>query len=760
VQLKAPTAATTAGLVAADAVTSVKGTADMLAGGSYKYSYTVALPAGRARVIDAWSLTVGGAITAVSAPRGWASAVTVAGTATSILFFTNAAAPDATGVDPGAVRPGTALAGFSFVSTVSPTSVPYRTSSPSVVVPVSEAEAEDLGLAGAPPDGVEDGLVIGPAAKPIVLAASPRTLNFAVVHSATATPLGTTAPQTVRLSQSGPGGPVAWTAQSDQSWLHVSPRSGAGDAVLTLSVTDPAVLTAPSSALRGTVVITADDASNTPTVAVTLTVLSPSATRAPFGAFDTPLDQTNGVTGSIAVTGWALDDLQMSRVRILRAPLPGEGTGLVFIGNATFVDGARPDVAAAYPATPRNTRAGWGYLMLTNFLPAGGNGTYKLYAYADAAAGKSTLLGTKTIVCNNRAATTPFGAIDTPEQGATVSGLVSNFGWVLSPGTRRADPLHGGVVNVLIDGAVVGSPSAWVSRPDLAALFPANQFSGVSNALGLFGLDTTRLTNGVHTIAWVVTDSQNGTAGIGSRFFTVSNGAGLAVAATRLASLSSESIDGRQGPDLFAPFQPLSADTDGVLTVQAEQLDRIEVRVHATAGRERTPRGDRPLPVGSALDPTDGTFTWQPGPSFLGRYELVFDTPEGTRRIRVILSPQGSRTHPQLVIELPSQGSDTTGSFTVAGWALDPNATSDTGIDAIHVWAYPARGSAPIFLGAATLDGRRPDVAAIYGERFTASGYGLLVDGLAPGTYDVAVFAHSLSTGDFLPARVVRVTVR
>jgi hypothetical protein len=36
-----------------------------------------------------------------------------------------------------------------------------------------------------------------------------------------------------------------------------------------------------------------------------------------------------------------------------------------------------------------------------------------------------------------------------------------------------------------------------------------------------------------------------------------------------------------------------------------------------------------------------------------------------------------------------------------------------------------------------------PIVAALYGERFRPAGYGLIVDGLAPGTYDLVVFAWS-----------------
>jgi hypothetical protein len=36
-------------------------------------------------------------------------------------------------------------------------------------------------------------------------------------------------------------------------------------------------------------------------------------------------------------------------------------------------------------------------------------------------------------------------------------------------------------------------------------------------------LDTTLLTNGVHTIAWGVVDDAGNGQGIGSRYFTVSN---------------------------------------------------------------------------------------------------------------------------------------------------------------------------------------------------------------------------------------------
>ena len=65
-----------------------------------------------------------------------------------------------------------------------------------------------------------------------------------------------------------------------------------------------------------------------------------------------------------------------------------------------------------------------------------------------------------------------------------------------------------------------------------------------------------------------------------------------------------------------------------------------------------------------------------------------------------------------------------------------------------------------MFLGATNYGGARPDVAAVHGKQFAESGFGLTVQGLTPGNYDLAVFAWSTERADFVPARTVRVTVR
>jgi DNA-binding beta-propeller fold protein YncE len=102
-----------------------------------------------------------------------------------------------------------------------------------------------------------------------------------------------------------------------------------------------------------------------------------------------------------------------------------------------------------------------------------------------------------------------------------------------------------------------------------------------------------------------------------------------------------------------------------------------------------------------------------------------------------------------LVIDAPSFGATVTQPFTIGGWALAQGATTPPGVDAIHVWAYPASGAAPIFAGSAPYGGTRPDVAALFGPEYLSTGFTLQVRGLPDGRYLFAVFAWSHETGAF-----------
>ena len=252
-----------------------------------------------------------------------------------------------------------------------------------------------------------------------------------------------------------------------------------------------------------------------------------SAGAPPIGVIDTPLDGS-AVSGSVPVTGWVVDDVDVTSVAVYRSPVAGEGAGDVFIGNAVRLDDARPDIEAVFPNSPFQYRTGWGYLMLTNFLPNGGDGAYLLKVFATDREGNRTLIGMRSIVGQNSTATRPFGAIDTPDQGESVSGTVANFGWVLVRTPYLASPgaTSFATVSVVIDGVGVGTPSGWTSRSDLTALFPQSTYPGVTKALGVFSFDSTVYANGVHTLAWGVTADNAQSDGIGSRYFTIVNGSG------------------------------------------------------------------------------------------------------------------------------------------------------------------------------------------------------------------------------------------
>ena len=174
-----------------------------------------------------------------------------------------------------------------------------------------------------------------------------------------------------------------------------------------------------------------------------------------------------------------------------------------------------------------NGRGGWGFMVLTNMLPNQGNGTYQFYLHAQDRDGHTTLLGTRTMTCANASATKPFGAIDTPTQGGPASGAgFINFGWALTP-QPKIIPINGSSITVMMDGAPLGPVDYNHERPDIEALFPGFQnTAGANGGVGFRVIDTTTLTNGLHTISWTVTDSLGVTEGIGSRFFTVANGSG------------------------------------------------------------------------------------------------------------------------------------------------------------------------------------------------------------------------------------------
>jgi hypothetical protein len=447
----------------------------------------------------------------------------------------------------------------------------------------------------------------------------------------------TSGTQTFSISNSGYG-TLNWSINDNAGWLSCTPTSGTGSAVISVSVNASGLS---AGTYTGTVTVSSSNASNSPqTVAVTLNVYVSGGDSFPFGSFDTPLDGST-VRSSIPVTGWALDDVGVADVKIYRAPVSGEGTGtgLVYIGDALFVEGARTDIESEYPEYPMNYKAGWGYMMLTNFLPNNGNGTFVIYAVVTDVSGFQVTLGSKTIYCDNANAVKPFGAIDKPAPGETVSGSsYRNIGWVLTP-LPNSIPTDGSTLSVIIDGVNLGNPIYNIYRSDIAGYFPGYANSG--GAVGYFDFDTTAYENGVHTIAWFATDSAGNTDGIGSRYFTIQN-SGAAAGGNKAAAFNAQRSMFNVNPnqlsvDNFHPVrikkgcnpdtEPMVVypDDKGVLTIDIKELERVEIHFfESIVNIEPRTLNLSLLPIGSTLDMERGIFYWQPGPGFIGDYQLIF----------------------------------------------------------------------------------------------------------------------------------------
>ncbi len=222
--------------------------------------------------------------------------------------------------------------------------------------------------------------------------------------------------ETFTIYNSG-GGTLNWSVNTKIEHFTLSPTSGTGYGVVEVTINPVGLLPAK---YEGVIYVIDPLASNSPVeVKINLWVKTGSQSSPPFGDFATPINNST-VRSSIPVTGWVLGDTGMDSVKIYREQ--DGGKSLAYIGDAIFVEGARPDVEAAYPDYPMNYKAGWGYMMLTNCLPNGANGTFKIHAIAKDREGQTKTLGVKTIIVDNAHAIKPFGAIDTPTQGGTASG--------------------------------------------------------------------------------------------------------------------------------------------------------------------------------------------------------------------------------------------------------------------------------------------------------------------------------------------------
>jgi len=675
---------------------------------------------------------------------------------------------------------------------------------------------------------------------------APQRLTFGALRPDSSSPLQhVTPPQTATVRFSG-STPVAWTLTTSDPFVHVSPSSGTGPAVVSVSIGS---YTGPARSVHASVTLSYPGLAEAPSyqMPITLNVMeSPTVPRPTFGQVDTPVQNAAGVQGAIGVTGWALDGIGISKVEVFRNCLAFDdpascqmvlGENVVFLAEAAFLPGARQDVFTPFFQLPQAYRAGWGVLLLTPMLPDpgrsllyGGNGPLTLHVIATNVAGVQTRLGRSsdpasadlttptTITMANDTIAKPFGLIDTPTLGQTIGGVVANSGWALTPdanttGGEPSDvlvPTSGATMWVFVDDlpvaqvaynqcrAVGFSPTTFCND-DVSNIFGNLTPQSVSHSrasnptrfrnldlgrgpIGGHALDTTTLSNGLHTIAWSVTDSLGRVEGIGSRFFTVVNsgvdqfgGDGDVRRAWALAP--PDGMYGRTGFDLRSPWTELHARDNGRHLVRLPEMGRMELWFGAAvdAGFLVTPDGSwRELPVGARVD--GARFGWGVPVGFHGIYPLVFVRGSERIDVDVTIAPiaRVDDGAPEIRMHFDSvrsagcavRSAKTRCAVHLQGWAYDPRAAIEAGIGTVHVWARRVQGAGSMvqgsglfFVGEATLDVPRPDVAQAHGDAPGRAGFSLSTT-LAPGTYEFTAYVWNVRTTRWEDARTVVGTVR
>lgn len=200
-----------------------------------------------------------------------------------------------------------------------------------------------------------------------------------------------------------------------------------------------------------------------------------------------------------------------------------------------------------------------------------------------------------------------------------------------------------------------------------------------------------------------------------------------------------DGVTGQQIPGPLGSFYAYAPNFAGGVRVAAGDLF---FDGHAEIITGAGPGGAPHVRVWNALTGTEiyGVFAFDP--SFTGGVFVAGETPLG-------------RMH----VDLPVPGPTAT-SVRIAGWAFCESSVEGTGVDRIDAWAIPLTGI-PIFVGEApplyTID--RPDVAAAFGGQFLTTGFDF-TGTLAPGAYDLVVFARNSVTLKFDQARVVHITVQ
>jgi hypothetical protein len=425
------------------------------------------------------------------------------------------------------------------------------------------------------------------------------------------------------------------------------------------------------------------------------TVVVPPAN--PFGSLDAV---TTAGPGAVTLGGWAVDP-DATTPTVVHVYVDGVPT------IALTADGNRPDVAAAFPASG----AAHGYsTTLTGLAP----GTHQVCTYGinQGAGTGNPQLGCRSVVVRGG---NPFGYLEAVT--STGLGSIALNGWAIDPDTASSIVTH-----LYVDGAFVEQLTASDARPDLAAAFPGyGAAHGVSATLS-------NLAGGTHTVCLYAINQLAGAVNtpLGCRSVTVPGGNPFGyLDSVKPVALGSIAFSGWAVDPDTASSIPVHVYVDGAFV---EQVTASDARPDLAAA----------FPGYGAAHGVSGTLTNLPGGYHtvclyaINQLSGSVNTPLGCQRVGLPGgNPFGS----------VDSVTTTSGSISVAGWAIDPDTAATV---SVHLYVDGA------FKGAFDAGATRADVAAAFVGYGAAHGYTFSVPATA-GPHTACVYAINQGTGTSNP---------
>jgi hypothetical protein len=452
---------------------------------------------------------------------------------------------------------------------------------------------------------------------------------------------------------------------------------------------------------------------------------TPAAVNNPTGSYDSFAITSTSATGAkLAVAGWTFDATSPS------TSIPADvyvtyPNGAV-IGTRLVANGARSDVAAAYPGAGPNHGFGMS-------IDVAAGGTYQACVYGIGRL-NDRFFDCKSVTIPQTSPTTNLDRISITGQGATTA--ISVGGWAFDSGAPSTSiPVHvyvtssTGISNRYVLAANLG-------RPDVAAAFPGLAL-GPNHG---FVTSIPVITGGTYTVCayaiatyWANKDLN---PLIGScktlnliSAFPVASYDTLTV--DRSGSQAKLNLSGwtfdRGSPDTSIPVHFYVTDPTGKVSLVRAVADKPRADVNAVYGTT----GNHGF-AESLIAPTAGTYQICAYGLAVSPMSVNMNTAMGCRSVTLVArAPTG-------VLDSASIATQSGGGkvLNVSGWAFDSQVpTRSIGV---HVYVTAADGSLQFF-GVFT-GGPRPDVAAAYPGIGANTGYTGSVAVTKPGNYTVCTY--------------------